>query len=148
MITNFKLFENKRKIFHCYIPFFNENTKEYIFLCLNKININKSIKDDIIEYFKDEEDEYFQQFEGFFLRFYDDIWDFYEVDKYYKGYAITKKNIIDLSEKIEDTSYNEGNVKSHFTAEGKPTKKSIYIGEITLTPEEIEFHKNIKKYNL
>jgi len=148
MITNFKIFENKEKIFHCYIPFVNKNTKELFFLTIKKINVSESIKNDIIEYFKNEEDDYFNQYKGFFLRFYDDIWDFYEVDKHRVGYPTSKKYINTISEEIEDTSYNDDNIKSHFSAKGKPTKKSIYIGEIILTPEEIEFYKNVKKYNL
>ena len=142
MITNFKLFESKYDIFHCYIPFENDadDTKEIFFLSLEKIDIDDFMRNYIIKYFIESDNRYFTHFQGMFLRFYDDEWDFYEVN--------LDENIEELSKKLEKTSYNIDNMGSNFTKNRKPNKKSIYTGIIKLKDSEIDFFRNIKKYNL
>lgn len=139
MITKFKLFENQygTNVFHCYIPYSN---RELFIIALSKIDVDNSIANELFEYF--DRGGYFdeERYIGFFLRFSNDKWDFYEIE-----HNNTDTNINNISKKLEDPTYNTDGIKS---ALPEDSIESLYIGKITVTNHDIELYDNIKKYNL
>jgi len=140
-MKHLKTFETKTKEpqkFHCYIPYNNEKLFK---IALHKLNINQNIKDEILQYLKYNEfvEEYNPKMIGCFLRFCLPNWDYYEIED-----KNDDKNNIDKVKKIlEDPTYNTDGLISTLTK-----GKSKYIGEISLSKEDIEQYEAIDKYNI
>jgi hypothetical protein len=118
-----------------------EEKWDMFLMCLDKIDISDYMKNDIINYFENKK-EYFNSYTtyvGMFLRFYDKDWEFFETKR--------ENNIEELCVDLEETNYSVS-IENYFKSNKKPNAKSIYIGEIKLTKEEIDFYRDTKKYNL
>jgi len=69
----------KHKVFHCYMPYHDEETFEF---ALTQIDITKEIREDIMNYLTTDDNFFYDEdYVGCFLRFFDDQWDFYEIDE-------------------------------------------------------------------